>query len=131
MTNKLIRVLHFDRDGFFSLRIRESLAAQFSKYLQINYQDLTKETQGEFAENQQTIESLLPDKDVLLIHPGVEGQKAVFEYPSRFPNLKIALVIKGDFRSHSDCNKHGIKLFDYEQQDKIVEWVLSHGAKLK
>jgi len=85
---------------------------------------------GSFEENRSELEILLPAKDFLLIHPGVEGQKEVFKYSERFPNLNIAFVIPGDFGAYKERMK-GIDLFGYEHAESIVNYVLNTPIKRK
>ena len=130
MTNSnIIRVLHFDYQRFFSTYIRERLALKFKKYPKVEYYDFISDHYGSFEENKETLEALLPQKDILLIYPSVIGQKRVFEYLKLFPHLQVALVIPGDFSTYESMN--GIRLFDYTHTDSIVNWVLSGGKEIK
>lgn len=123
-----IEVIHFDYQRFFSKLLREDLVEMFKEHGdKVNYYDFMQDHHGSFGANKDSLERLLPEKDILLIHPGVLGQKIVFEYPKMFPNLEIALVIPGDFAPYKPEN--GIEIFSYNQKESIVEFVLSHNER--
>jgi len=123
----MIKVIHFDYDKFISGAIRDRLEFEFNKYPQVEYYDfMLDHSSGTFY--LRTLESLLPDYDVLLIHPGVERQGKALTYSELFPKLRVALLIPGDF-SHYHYEEIGdTKLFGYAQVGSIVNFVLQEDS---
>ena len=106
----MIRVIHFDYNKFDSGGIRDRLHFEFQKHPEVTYYDFMQYHPGG-TESIVTLESLLPQQDVLLIHPGVERQKIAFTYSQQFPNLRVALVIPGDFFHYHSEEIHEIPVF--------------------
>ena len=75
------------------------------------------------------LERLLPQQDVLLIHPGVERQKNAFHYAQQFPHLRVALVIPGAFNHYRHEEIHDVPLWGYENVNEIVEFVLQRKSE--
>ena len=71
------------------------------------------------------MERLLPNYDVLLIHPGVERQRKAFTYSESFPKLSVALLIPGCFSHYHHEEIEDTPLFGYEEVDSIVDFVLN------
>ena len=120
----MIKVVHFDYVPFFSGGLRERLEFEFAKHPDVRYIDYGKEFRSaSFTWSREHLESMLPDADVLLIHPGLKNQKAVFEYPKRFPDLRVALVTP-EGCEYKESADFGISLFSYNHIDQIVKFVL-------
>lgn len=122
----MIRVIHYDHKRFFSHRIRERLATELAKYPEVDYVDYWPDSEVfEFVKID--LEKILPEKDVLLIHPGVKGQATVLGYPVRFPKLRIAFVIGGEVGAYQMEN--GIMVIDGYRTDEIVKFILNKPAR--
>jgi len=118
----MIRVVHYDHNRFFSNNLRESLVQNLSEYPNVNYLDYNPGSDI-FETIRGDLEKLLPEKDVLLIHPGVKGQEVISSYPIKFPHLKIAYVIVGEFEAYQELN--GIRLFlGCRDIKRIVNFIL-------
>ena len=121
----MIRVIHYDYRRYESHRIRERLATELVKYPEVDYLDYRPESEI-FDFGRVGLEKILPEKDVLLIHPGVKGQAIVLGYPAIFPKLRIAFVIGGEFQAYPMEN--GVMVIDGYRTDEIVKFILSKPA---
>ena len=119
----MIRVIHFDYNKFDSGAIRDGLDFEFKKHPDVQYTDFMQDHPGG-TDSLKTLECLLPENDVLLIHPGVERQNIVLTYSQQFPNLRVALVIPGDFSHYHHEEIFDTPLFGYQNIHEIVRFVL-------
>src|SRR3989344_2961892 len=117
----MIRVLHFDYEPYTALGCVQMLEHRLKKYHSVDYMFLKTDIKS-FEGSRKRIEELLPEKDVLLIHPGVEEQKAVTEYPSKFPHLKIAFLVPMPDDYHEKDGK--IEAFGWGNLDAIIDFIL-------
>ncbi len=123
----MIKVIHFDYDKFTSEAIRDALDFEFKKYPQVKYYDfMSDHPSGTFY--LQTLENLLPEYDVLLIHPGVERQRKALTYSELFPKLRVALLIPGSFSHYHHEEIGNTPLFGYENINQIVSFVLQEDS---
>jgi hypothetical protein len=118
----MIRVIHFDYNKFSSEKIRLHLASLFERF-EVHYYDFMQDHPSG-TESMGELEALLPHYQVLLIHPGVERQAIVLRYQEKFPQLRVALVLPGDYSSYSHEEIREMPLFGYENVDSIVDFVL-------
>jgi len=98
------------------------LVAELANYPEVDYLDYRPESVI-FETGKIELEKILPNKDVLLIHPGLKGQAIVLGYPAIFPKLRIAFVIGGEFEAYHMEN--GIMVIDGYRTDEIVKFILN------
>ena len=126
----MTRVLHFDHERGASEKIRNKLKEILSRYPDVTYNDFMLNNFGSFQENQGELERSLPEHDVLLIHPGPDGQRRVMEYSTLFPHLRVAFVIPGDRGDYENSSaevsyeQQRIKFFGYPNVYGIVGFIL-------
>lgn len=120
----MIRIVHFDNDMCFSKNIRAELAQEFARHPKAHYYFYKDPKFHHFSGIREDLEKWLPWQDVLLIHPGRQSSpEIVNEYPGKFPHLRIALVVPGDFRAYEA--KNGVRLFSYSHVEHIVNFALT------
>jgi hypothetical protein len=124
--SELIRVYHYDyKYGYFLDNI-EMLRAAFAKHPHVDYQVFEPPISPSYKMDAEEVEAALANKDIFLVHPGVECQSIVNGYPEKFPNLRILLLVPGidNYKEvHEKIKELGAFSYDYIEQ--IVEWVLS------
>lgn len=119
----MIKVLHFDYYPIFFQEWIDAIGRRMREMPDVNYEYIGAKYTS-FSRYQEELEGKLADKDVFLVHPGVMGQKTVIEeYPIKFPNLKIGLVVSGVSEYHKGEGR--IELFDYFRTEDIINFVLS------
>ncbi len=116
----MIKVLHYDyrRDeaGDFIVPILNEFALDDN----IDYDLFLGYS---FIPDSGRLERMLPEKDVLLIHSGLSGQRVVGkEYPLRFPNLKIGIL---SFIPEHYTDAGNVSVLDYRNTQSIVDFVNS------
>lgn len=124
----MIRVVHFDYQRMYSELIRELLKKDFKDNPDVEYHDVTNSDEHAFKKNMADLEALLPEKDVLLIHPGIKSQKRVMGYPARFPHLKVVLLVPGS-KDDYDVSANNVVLFGYKNRKEVIDYILSVGNK--
>lgn len=125
-----IRVLHFDYKVNESREARRDLAKMFTEHSFVEYDDymerphikIRESETAPFPNHEKDIISILPQKDVFLVHPGFRKQGLIYSYPANFPHIKVALLIPGCYESYAPEN--GVHLFGYGQLTEVVEWIL-------
>lgn len=118
----MVRVLYYNHKNGISTKDITKLITNLRKDSNINLDFF--EPVRTFEIDKGKLEKMLQGEDVLLIHPGLQGQKTVIEeYPKRFPNLRIAIV-SYDIKEYMDKDKR-IRLFDYRDIKKIMNFVRS------
>jgi|GEM_PF-5117829 len=91
------RVLHYDYSGYTTPE-----AMKLGRILQMHpdiayfrFEMPKTAEERRFTENRQRVERILKEEsiDVLLIHPGADGQRIVLdEFPQQYPELRVALL---------------------------------------
>lgn len=118
----MIRVLYYDHTARISTDDITRLVTNLTKDPNIKLDFFKPVTT--FNTDKEKLEKMLQKEDVLLIHPGLYGQKTVIEdYPKRFQKLKIAIL---SYWAKDYMNKNRkIKLLDYKNIKKIIKFVRS------
>ncbi len=122
----MVNVLHFDYQPHMTAEAIYALQKRIHEFLDIQYQLLNPQLgmQG-FDYNRSELERLLPDQDVLLIHPGTKGQLVVMEeYPRRYTNLRIGILSfsEGDYDGTRYSGR--VQIFSYMKPDKVIQFIL-------
>lgn len=123
----MIRVIHYDYNRWASKRFRARLADALNRFPDIQYEDAYEEVVKQpdrFAH----LETMLSGRNVLIVHPGTENQRSVFEFKKKFPDLKIAITIPMDVKAYE--LQDGCRIFSYEHLGALVSFVLGRDVSL-
>ena len=118
----MIEVFHFDYHPSRYIFEIYQLKKEIKKEPDINFESFqgSSEVQN-LVSYRSHLESLLGDKDVFLVHPGVRAQGIVLEeFPKKFPDLKIGLITltEEDYKLTSQ-----VSLLSYDNIPKIMEFI--------
>jgi hypothetical protein len=123
----MLKVVHFDNAREISKEVRDRLAVQLNP-LRVEYQDLTENPKYDtFASLMGDLEKTLDQKDVLLVHPELKTYGPVMDYPRKFPNLKVILLLPGDQAIYEE--KRGMKLYTYPCINDLIDFLNELGTK--
>ena len=132
MIKERIKVLHYDygSDSFFKEVDDFSNKIENYPIIKCDFYDGLFKPSSDFICDKESLEKILGNYDVLIIHPGVDGQPIILkEFPSNYPNLKIGIVsphiIIRDYDPIDETKYPNIRLFPYEEQDMIIEFILA------
>lgn len=88
----MVKVLHFDHNPGLTRFPIEALKKLMKGNPEIEY-EWFETNWSNFEKNRKRLEERLPLQDVLLIHPGLEGQKVVLtEWAPKYSRLRIGIV---------------------------------------
>jgi hypothetical protein len=116
----MFNVIHFDYNAPAAVGTKDFLEWSFRNISEVDYQDFGPVL--DYTKEIKNLELLLPQKDLLLIHPGIKSQRAVYEYPSRFPHLDVALLIPEMIEKYDPENN--VKLFCWGNIEEVVDYIL-------
>lgn len=88
----MINVLHFNYDPEYVGNYIPDLIEALSRHKDINFESIVLQSKDDDWKAKD-LENELNDKDVLLIHPGIDRQVYVMQVlPKKFPELRIGIL---------------------------------------
>lgn len=118
-------MLHFDHDKKLKEKYFPHLNKALNEHPNIELDAMDLPVSFKFDIGVKQLEVRLPMYDVLICHPGVNGQNYIYKkIPIKFPNLRT-IILTDTPPDYYYESKGNVAIFGFNDIDPIIDYILS------